>query len=817
MLGSLKSFVSGRSDGSLERLLEDAPEEFGLLIRLHEQDDEKNNESLSESDTSALVFQLVPDQYLPDIHPNCHGPASLRSVHLLSGGGSGVAVFAGEHPSIGKIVMKHGSDRDLVELFALAIISRELAERIKQTDRSNSSPLQAAEDMRRRIPEFRMIYCSPQHLYERPKETLVAFKSHEDFSRAEMDDDDDEPDMSNTSSSKSSTGSPSNRVQFSSNTKEADESGIEKSCSTSTLTGATSSSEGRTVSAGIGLEAETPSPTLAKRMVHIESFGNLIQGHLSQGSKEQEDYSHEMGSRKSWTNWSNSWRFGQSNQRTQQHNHGSIRLYKSLSTTQKAAVCVKYVSKDHSLKIKLISTMLPSKVGDPYSRVMNPHSTHWDDNGLDRLCYDDYEREQSIVCQGGTGGYTGLQAFVNDLLKLQKTKGFKFTMAQKTIGDSHPTTASALLAEGKLHGLLLDRLMDEFIRVIYDLQHLTKPSEIDVVDSLQTEVTACENDIMKLPFDISDQADAFVGFCIKKNWHPELGRFFLLRRIGHAFRSETLYLRQEEELPASVLGLLLHPCTLLNEVFVGAPARTTALATQGFAMDSWRSLLRAAISLKSPCARNRLWNCGLSDAGLHNMFLTTITTDLPQEEANPLLYLFDLGEPKLLPLPAFLTKFLFSFFHTLGMVDDAENGRGWVNRFQRANCGSSMLALTPETQRLLPKAYSSFKVAIDRLVKEFFDESEHKSVRKILVCYVTLQLLSDSAFCLQRWRKKGGGQARKSNHHKEIDEWLWRSIWDIFVASDLNSVKNLQSLGVKEHAKWMPPTKDPRRNTPTSC
>ena len=89
----------------------------------------------------------------------------------------------------------------------------------------------------------------------------------------------------------------------------------------------------------------------------------------------------------------------------------------------------------------------------------------------------------------------------------------------------------------------------------------------------------------------------------------------------------------------------------------------------------------------------------------------------------------------------------------------------------------------------------AFKITLDRLIVMFFDNEE--TVRGLLINYVTLQLLSDAGFCLDRWVTKGGGKVRTSNHHKHIEQWLWRCLWDVYIASDLNTNRRLRSVGAK--------------------
>ena len=91
-------------------------EEFGLLIAL-------------ESDgTCALISQRF--SHYDHLHSNIYGPNSLQSVCQLTGGESGFIVFAGECPCLGRLVLKHGGPRDLLDVFSL--VQRELEQRRTQ-------------------------------------------------------------------------------------------------------------------------------------------------------------------------------------------------------------------------------------------------------------------------------------------------------------------------------------------------------------------------------------------------------------------------------------------------------------------------------------------------------------------------------------------------------------------------------------------------------------------------------------------------------------------------------------------------------------
>jgi len=185
-------------------------------------------------------------------------------------------------------------------------------------------------------------------------------------------------------------------------------------------------------------------------------------------------------------------------------------------------------------------------------------------------------------------------------------------------------------------------------------------------------------------------------------------------------------------------------------------------------LDQWQSLLELSLSMKHPNATNRIWTCGLTDGGLHNMFLS-----------EDQLWLFDLGVPNLEPIPAFLTKFLMSFFHTLGMEEDEKGD--WVVRFEQDDSGK--LRLTKQTLEILPKVMEAFNTTMDRLIKELFGGEEE--IRVLLLRYVVTQLISDAAFCIEKWRMKGGGDEHRSDHQDFLQKWLWRALWDVYASEEI--------------------------------
>ncbi|CAJ1934530.1 unnamed protein product [Cylindrotheca closterium] len=375
--------------------------------------------------------------------------------------------------------------------------------------------------------------------------------------------------------------------------------------------------------------------------------------------------------------------------------------------------------------------------------------------------------------------YEELDDIAHELIRTMTERLLKFTLAQKTIGGETPRTGNQWLYSGQLHGAVLENLISQFILVIRHLQEMTLPEEVDVVDQVREELNRFECDPDLKISEISNTANTFVGNAIRKNFHEEKGRIRFLQEMGKKFRVYgLLVLTPEEELPAKMIGRLLEEDSRMSDVFLDSPQEDAPLNPGD---EFWKNILRRAVDTRdtmSPSALERIWDCGLADAGIHNLFVT-------EDD----LFLFDLGEPELQSLPGFLTKFLFSFFHTLGMEEDDETG--WVRRFDMVD---DKLALSQHTKELLPQAYDAFQVCLDRLIEEVLDGD--KGLRWLLLQYVTLQLLSDTAFCLQKWCIKGGGQDREHNHQRGIEKWLWRALWDIHIACDINTQDSWARLGV---------------------
>lgn len=390
--------------------------------------------------------------------------------------------------------------------------------------------------------------------------------------------------------------------------------------------------------------------------------------------------------------------------------------------------------------------------------------------------------DNSTLALDRTQEFDSLHHLYEGLSPLMTKHLFKFTLAQKRIGGPDAKTGSQWLYEGKLDGLLLDNLIAKFVETVRNLQALTLPEEVDVRAEIRKELRELqESDVQS--DGLSTMADQFMGNAIKKNFHPTKGRIRFLKRTCRDFKGSDVFLLPEEEFPAKLLAALGEPNAFMSDVFVGASSEPPLFHPD---KDFWINLMIQATSDRgcmSSNATKRIWTSGLCDAGIHNLFVS-------KDE----LYFFDLGVPQLQSLPGFMTKFLFSFFHILGMEEDESSKDGeWVRRFVAQG---DKLALTKETTELLPKAYDAFEVALNRIIEEIFEGDQ--TLRWLLLEYVTLQLLSDASFCLQRWSMKGGGRPRDDkNHNQGLERWLWRALWDIYVAFDINTIESWQRLEVE--------------------
>jgi hypothetical protein len=359
-------------------------------------------------------------------------------------------------------------------------------------------------------------------------------------------------------------------------------------------------------------------------------------------------------------------------------------------------------------------------------------------------------------------GFDFLANFGKVLSQAQTENFWKITLAQKSIGGPHSKNGAQCLYDGDLKGEMLDTVVQEFVTIIRNLRSLTYDNENNGYERISQEMEGLKQsrDVTQ----VSTAVDSFCGSAICKNFTPGTGRFDYLRTMGQKFRESSILLCENECSPASYLGHVLDRDSKMADVFTTAPSERCAL---NLVEDSWLELLELATSFFHKSATNLIWTCGLTDAGLHNLFIS--------KECG--IELFDLGEPQLVPQPAFLTKFLMSFFHTLGMEEEADSA-GWVRRFDIVD---GKLALTPDTEAAIPYVCKAFNHTVDCFISELF-EGDTK-VKTLLLRYVVLQILSDASFCLQRWEQKGGGKERFRKRAECLSKWLWRTLWDLYIAS----------------------------------
>jgi len=659
------NFNNSKNSKSLVNMTGKITGEMGLQI------------TLAQDGEHRLVLEYHRDRHFQYIHPHVFAPACMSDVRRVGGGGSGIAVFSGTHPELGEIVMKHGGFSDLRELFALSKISSELTTRGGLRTKEYCLRSEAAQSMIACLPEFKMIYISPQHVLLKGK--AVWGKLRKLIKIGNM--------VSRLSLSTLGTEERSSSGSFASLIKKM------KEKNDNNLNNPKNSSPSSSSSSLVSLD---DSAFLAPGM--------------------------------------------------------SIRIFECDSG--KATVYLDNDDKQHNKKASLAFVV-------PKDHIKSSQPT-----SIELDCSEEFNSLLQI--------YNGLSPMMTKHL-------FKFTLAQKRIGGRDAKTGAQWLYEGNLDGLVLANLISKFVRTIRNLQALTLPEEVDVIDKVRREVKKLKSSDVKAD-GLSAMADQFMGNSIKKNFDPKTGRIQFLRRTSQKFREHLFYLEPEEELPAKHLGTLVGPEASMSDVFVGASTEPPMLHPD---KDFWINLMTQAVSARkdmSPNASKQIWTSGLSDAGIHNLFVS-----------NDDLYFFDLGVPQVQSLPGFMTKFLFSFFHALGMQENKENNNEWICRFVPQG---DKLALTKETRDLLSESYDAFEVSLNLIIEELFNGDQ--SIRWLLLQYVTLQLLSDASFCLQRWNMKGGGSpSEEDNHNQGLEQWLWRALWDTYVAFDINTRESWKRLQVE--------------------
>lgn len=630
----------------------DVPEAYGLLIRL-------------EAD-GRVIAETVPDYNFQNVHNHCFAPASLKDEKILKGGGSGTTVFSGYIEELQEeVVMKHGNHRDTAEVFALVEIHQGLH------NRGIEHP-EAALDMIKRIPAFRMIYISPHHLRNRAKENwntlrkVVSRLHRTSLVRAMM--------LSATNKG----GAAADKESSSSSQKE------------------TNKKQTR----------EMNRERLRKIIQHDKSVNRGIAFSLRD------------------------------------------------ECLDKRRLCIERRQPD------------PNNDEDEHSA--NKHEFMEVSDSSVILTLPGLRPDGTIP-----SGTEFLLKAADELEHKQAVNNWKVTLGQKRIGGPDSRNGATILVAHELNGALLHMLTDEFTRVMTNLQNLTLDSEKQIIDQVKDELHDLNEtrDVKR----VSKVTDSFVGSAIIKNFHPEKGRFLKLRQFGEALRNESLHLEPKEILPCAILSEMLKPGVDLSEIFVSPPGMQSPF---NFLLDSymeeqWLELVELATSIDEKSAVERVWTAGLTDAGLHNAFLSPTRG----------LEVFDLGEPKLATLPAFLTKFLMSFWHCWGMEETNDDAPTWVNRFVVED---DQVALTKESQDALPYIHSVYQNVVNHFTTKVFNGEER--IKKLLASYVMLQLVSDAAFCIERWVEKGGGEEKQGTpqvQHKFMDKWLWRSMWDLYVAFEV--------------------------------
>eukprot|EP00584_Thalassiosira_punctigera_P027168 CAMPEP_0172580340 /NCGR_PEP_ID=MMETSP1067-20121228/139706_1 /TAXON_ID=265564 ORGANISM="Thalassiosira punctigera, Strain Tpunct2005C2" /NCGR_SAMPLE_ID=MMETSP1067 /ASSEMBLY_ACC=CAM_ASM_000444 /LENGTH=890 /DNA_ID=CAMNT_0013373079 /DNA_START=75 /DNA_END=2747 /DNA_ORIENTATION=+ len=795
---------------------------------------EGEKKSSASNDCACLELHPQEDANLPQFHPNLYIPSPLldRPERLVKygGGGSGVTVFGGYHPLLGNLVMKHGGHKDLVELVSLAKIERgslakierEMGVRgkwrmdclassgkdtndISQTDHigEGDAPQERKHSLFSLMDPTAII-----HGVQHPAEVMKKIQSQNVLKTM------------GTMVGRLDTIPSADHLTFSGRrSKVGGGGGIDVSLTLEGGFGPEDFEREMQMQAIKHAVADMKWRIPAFRMIYISPM------HLRERKEELRDNTFRSARGVSIGCVND---FLQKEQQQDAERKGEQRWALSsncLASSDSRETTVLTANRSQERLLRRDSSVMRKGrnihlFGSSNTKASSIH-VRFDSVDLcfggNYRCWKAGNEEENADIHScppqtdGRDGYASLMAFVHHLRHEQEKNDWKVTLAQQTIGQvttrddesESAMTASSLLAQGKLHGPLLHHLINSEIQVIRNLQLLTMPEEVDVVDQVRAEYESIlsrqKNENMTVSAEqVSKMANAFVGKAIHKNFHPTKGRFVMIRQFCVDLRKGKLHLKPKEILPAKHLEMLAYRAWELADVDVEGrrhddhgskameetfnmlnPDQDTAKDARDcdqrnhhpmfvMGLDQWQSLLELSLSMKHPNATNRIWTCGLTDGGLHNMFLS-----------EDRMWLFDLGEPNLEPVPAFLTKFLMSFLHTLGMEED-ERG-DWIVRFEQDDSGK--LRLTEQTKELMPQVMEAFNTTVDRLIAELFGGEE--GVRVLLLRYVVTQLVSDAAFCIEKWRIKGGGDERRSEHQYFLEKWLWRALWDVYVSEEI--------------------------------
>jgi hypothetical protein len=774
------------------------PSDCGMMIELFNDDSLPDNNfecNQQKQQTRVLLHTAVPDKVYEHIHPNCHAPAYLRDIRLLHGGGSGTAVFHGiddcntneevssgrKRHHLGSIVMKHGGSKDAGEVFSLVTIRQELISRVEfQQQILKREAYAAAERMRHKIPEFVMVYLSSYHLRDRQQELWNSIRY---FSQA------------------SGVRSPlqSNRMSMRRQSMSRRMTSFEKKSSRDSerkLQRAIQLSIGK-VDDNDNIEQWELSPRVIT--VHIDS--NIVPDkEISDNGKDEDNvYVIEDG----------------------------------LDGLQRFAKTLRKEMADHQWKVTLAQKTIGGPNAENGSYVLSSGK-------LNRMI-EENKNVENQTSNSVLSGETTTTTTNNPLLR-RLVVDFCQIMEDLSI-LTYPNERCGSRVESMLQEIRnVEESIENNASVSYhDLDYgdptmcISKELDLfvgaaihknyDPIDGRFIKLREFAVDILSSDFEtLHDSHDNQLG--LKSPACPALSRNPLQTIISEGLLTtendeekdenctgpnhfqeamvllQTYILTENEEIPARLLATLLYRYeydfinshshhhvdttgknsrTGMMHVFVNPPSDRSAL--DEMEDRGWLELLQHATSFaydenisasSRSAAMDCIWTCGLTDAGLHNTF---IQLDRGVE-------LFDLGEPRLEPQPAFLTKFLMSYFHTLGMEGEIGSNGRWVQRFNviRTESGTILLDLTDETKNMLPKIHDTFMYTLDYFIENIFYGNQN--VRVLLLKYVVLQLLSDSSFCIARWQEKGGGTDRYGGKEKEpLEKWIWRSLWDQYIAT----------------------------------
>eukprot|EP00929_Paragymnodinium_shiwhaense_P069709 TRINITY_DN35170_c0_g1_i1.p1 TRINITY_DN35170_c0_g1~~TRINITY_DN35170_c0_g1_i1.p1 ORF type:complete len:773 (-),score=203.65 TRINITY_DN35170_c0_g1_i1:187-2421(-) len=387
-------------------------------------------------------------------------------------------------------------------------------------------------------------------------------------------------------------------------------------------------------------------------------------------------------------------------------------------------------------------------------------------------------------------GYNALKNVMLPLQKVQWFNGLRFALVRDAVGDTEAQLGAKLAVTGQLKDDGLKTILESYKQLMADLTVMTG-EQTEYAGEVKLELEGIRKEE---PFRyITSGSDAYCGLLINKNWNADTGLFNSANVIGQLFGgSRCGKFNSHEMQPARYLTQLLQPDAALELTFEGLSG-DTPLNIFRDKKEAYK-LMEDATEVGDN-AKKRVWSAGVMEATLNTLVVN------PKRKK---MWFYEVTKPVKVSQPAFVARLLASFWTTLGM-EEAKCG-SWVNRFKTPDLvGQSVLdppnealQLTHESKQLTDLMGRAFKEALMFFQKEVFDNDA--KVCALLVKYTVVEILSDASYVLTKWRELRKSDKNPNSRKNKLAnlvkasleetgvmhaQWLWRSLWDFYIAGDI--------------------------------